>query len=689
MAPKRSFRLPCSRLACFVFAAALCPFAPLRAADSVDLTRLTPVPSDQQVPLADFFRPALLREPKLSRSGTQIAAIVTAGEDHHLLLVYDVKTQKYEVLGQRGDTDVNDVHWLDDKRLVYQLSTQKLYGIGLFAADTGDLSGTYPVLQYYGTSLISVPRADRLSPLVWNRTNGLQSPWMDLGAAIISTGRGSRAAGMDLSNASNETLWANIQPIRENNDLHIVDRYPVPEGGDTVGYIADKDGNLAFTETSLNGVLSLSRLEGRKWIRCPLDMDHWTVFGCGNRPGELIGRPPPREGRPGPLVFLDGATGKVGDALVEDKGYDFDGWVYRDPLSGEIIGAAAQREGPHVIWFSEAYRKLQGTLDRSFPGLVVRIIGMNEAQDFFLVAAFSDRQPAVYNWVDLKRHASGLFKQSAPWIDSKRMLPESIVRFKTRDGRQLDAYLTLPAGASPGHPAPLVVVPHGGPWARDNWGFDGEAQFLASRGYAVLKPNYRASPGYTWMFPEKDQWEFVKMSHDVTDATRALIASGLVDPGRVAIMGGSFGGYLAINGVVDEPSLYRCAVAISGVFDWEQLIRDRKYDYSKFDWWYATLLRRLGDPRSETAKFDAMAPVRHIDRVRVPVFVTHGGYDPVADIGQSTRLISELKRNNVPYESYIVGSEGHGMLHLANRVEQYSRIEAFLAKNLAPAPSVP
>jgi dipeptidyl aminopeptidase/acylaminoacyl peptidase len=173
------------------------------------------------------------------------------------------------------------------------------------------------------------------------------------------------------------------------------------------------------------------------------------------------------------------------------------------------------------------------------------------------------------------------------------------------------------------------------------------------------------------------------MSHDVTDATKALIASGLVDPGRVAIMGGSFGGYLAVNGVVDEPSLYRCAVAISGVYDWEQVIRDRKYDYSQFDPWYALLLRQLGDPRNEPAKFDAIAPVRHIDRVRVPIFVTHGGYDPIADIGQSTRLISELKKHGVPYDSFIVSTEGHGMLHFTNRVEQYTRIEAFLAKNMA------
>ena len=240
----------------------------------------------------------------------------------------------------------------------------------------------------------------------------------------------------------------------------------------------------------------------------------------------------------------------------------------------------------------------------------------------------------------------------------------------------------MPAGASKENPAPLVVLAHGGPWVRDTWGYDGEVQFLANRGYAVLQPNYRGSPGYNWMFPEEDEWDFRKMHNDVTDATKTMIASGLIDSGRIAIMGGSFGGYLAVSGVVNEPALYRCAVTMAGVFDWEQLIKDKKYNKYESPT-YGRMLRKLGDPKQQPEKFDSISPGRHADQIRVPVFVSGGKDDQTVEIEQSKTLISALNRFKVPHETYIVSEEGHGMAHFDKRVELYTRIESFLAKNLA------
>ena len=268
-------------------------------------------------------------------------------------------------------------------------------------------------------------------------------------------------------------------------------------------------------------------------------------------------------------------------------------------------------------------------------------------------------------------------------LASKPALPAYALTILATDRSVSRLTLTLPAGASKTNPPPLVVLSHGGPWIRDIWGFNGEAQFLASRGYAVLQANYRGSTGYNWMFPLEDQYDFRKMHDDVTDATKSMIASGLIDKNRIAIMGGSFGGYLAVAGVVNEPALYRCAVTIAGVFDWEQQIKDKKYgqyDSPVFGW----MMRKLGDPKQNREKFDAISPGRHVDRIRVPVFVAGGKEDSTVEIQQSKRLISELEKYHVPYEKQIVGEEGHGMAHLDNEVELYTRIEAFLEKNLRP-----
>ena len=661
---------------------ALWPALFLGAAEKLDLTRNEPVPAGQPIPIMDFFRPLLLQQPTLNPSGTHIAAVVTAGDDRHQLLVYEIKTQAVETVGGSGDKDIHSVYWLNDRRLVFRLSAEKLYGLGLIAANVGSLKFGYPLLQYYGSRLIAVPTQNRTHPLVWNRFDGLEDD-RDLGVAVVDSDLASGKL-INLLRATDPLSYGTaIREARDNNERHILDRYPLPETGLCYHYMADKAGRLEFALTSQNGELALNHLNGRRWEKCPVNLDDIEVIGCGNQPGQLVVKGPRQDGKPAALQFLDGPTGKLGEVLLQDQAYDFDGWLYRDPGSRDVVGAVYERNGPQSVWFNEGYRNLQKVLDGFFPGLVVHVIDSDESGKMFLVATYSDRQPVIYNWVDLAARKAGLIKKSAPWIDPARMQPMNVIKFKTRDGHRLDAFLTMPAGANKQNPPPLVVLPHGGPWVRDKWGFDGEAQFLASRGYAVLQPNYRGSPGYDWMFPVSDQWDFRKMHDDVTDATKAMMTTGLIDGGRVAIMGGSFGGYLAVSGVVNEPALYRCAVTIAGVFDWERQVLSEKYDQYD-DPSFGRMMRMLGDPKKEPEKFDRISPGRHADQIRVPVFVAGGKADYTVEIEQSKHLIAELEKYRVPHEAFIVREEGHGMGHLSNEVALYTKIEAFLAKNLMP-----
>ncbi len=352
-----------------------------------------------------------------------------------------------------------------------------------------------------------------------------------------------------------------------------------------------------------------------------------------------------------------------------------------------MVGVGLDRSRWQNLWLDPKYAGIQASVEKTFPQECVKIIGTDDAEKRFFIAAWSDRKPTAYYMADLEKGTFGLIKSTRPWIDPARMRPVGIVRYKARDGVEIEGYLTLPEGAAKANPAPLVVYPHGGPFVRDSWQWDPVAQFLASRGYAVFQPNYRGSDSYGWRIPADDMWAFRKMHDDVTDGVAAMKRSGLVDADRIAIMGGSFGGYLALCGASFEPGTYRCAVTLSGVFDWERMIRElgrlRDNTVGK-----KRLLRKLGDPAKNQAFFDEISPLRHLEQVRIPIFVSHGTEDSVVDVAQSKRLVGELEKRHIPHVALFESGEGHGTAFVDNRVELYTKIEQFLATNLA-ARSVP
>jgi dienelactone hydrolase len=647
------------------------------AADSIDLSRITPVPADRPIPVVDFFRPPVLQDPKVNPSGSHIAGLYTSGSDKVLLLINNLKTQKSEISSGPNDVNVTSFNWLNDHRLIYSLGAPARGNLGLLAVDVEQTKKSYPLLQYYNEVLLAIPREDRTHPVVWASYDRLDTQ-KQLGVVVLDTDNQS-GQFVDITSSIVNTLDGPI--AKENNTIHIIKSYPRAENGWALRYIADQKGIPDFAITATKGVNTLYHLAGQSWTACPVDLDQVSIIDAGSKSGELAVVGPRNTGKPRPLQFMEGATGQPGEVLIEDKDYDFNGYLYRDPGTNTIVGAVYNAAGPKVVWFNPIYLKLQEFLNGAFPGVVARLIGNNEKGDLLLVSTSSDRQPPVFQWVDPLTKKGGLIQNSMPWIDPQRMRPMSVIKFKTRDGHKLDAYVTMPAGASKQTPPPLVVLPHDGPIARDTWGFNSEVQFFASRGYAVLQPNYRGSPGTSWMFPESDDWDYAKMSEDVTDATKMLVGSGLVDGKRVAIVGTSFGGYLALQGATSEPDLYHCAAAITGTFDWEQLLNDTKYNrYTEpnYDRW----ILKLGDPDKDKARYEAMSPIHRINRLHIPVFTAVGREDSQSTVAQTKSLVSQLDRNNVPHESLTLGGVGRGMAYAKNRVEVYTQLEAFLAKHL-------
>ncbi|HVU17062.1 MAG TPA: alpha/beta fold hydrolase [Candidatus Didemnitutus sp.] len=672
---------PCSLLGRTFFAFATFVFVSnLRAADKLDLDRDTPVPADQPIPVQDFFRAPIIDQPVVNPNGTHIVALVSSGVDHNAAIVYDLQTKSIEPLGTRDiDSDIDWVDWLGNDRIGFRISFKKMSGTIYGSAKVGSLQiSAHPVLQGIGAAEIAIPPGDRIHPLFNLYPNGVATG--RYGQVVHVYGGRDSGSLLDMQTINDGSA---LEKANEDNLRNISKRYPVLETPDgfQIGYFADGEGSLAYGMTSTNGVESLHRLDGDRWQNCPENMDEIHVIAAGDNPGEIVALGARADNKPRPLVIMKAATGEVLDTLIADKAYDANAWIYRDPHSHRIVGANYDRSVSRVVWFDDNYRELQKMVDGLFKGQVVRIIGNDEKGKMLLIISYSDQQPPVYRWVDLEKHTVNDIRQSRPWIDPKRMQTMGAIKYKTLDGRSLDAYVLMPAGASKAKPPPLVVVPPQGTNDHYAWGYNSLAQYLASRGYAVLLPNHRGSAGTTWMFPTEDEWAYRKMHEDVTQATKAFIASGLVDPHRVAILGTDFGGFLALSGAAYQPDLYRCSVAISPVADWGRYIADRRADKYQ-DAYFTRMTLKLGDPSRDPAKWDAIAPLRHAGDIRSAVFVSTSEYDNPMLISAAKDIASAAERNHVPVETASFLDEVVGVHHLKNEVDLYSRIEAFLAKNL-------
>ena len=374
------------------------------------------------------------------------------------------------------------------------------------------------------------------------------------------------------------------------------------------------------------------------------------------------------------LVLMDPATGKETQLLYSHPEVDVGGagWSrLRKVLTS--VGYTTDKSRRH--FFDDKIRNIYATLEKQLPGYEVALTSIDKAEEKFVVRTYSDKSRGAYYIFDLKTGKLKKWKDLSPWLNEKDMADMRPISYKSRDGLIIHGYLTLPKGKEAKN-LPVVVNPHGGPWVRDNWGFNSEVQLLASRGFAVLQMNYRGSTGYGRSFWEAGfkQWGG-KMQNDITDGVEWLIQQGFADPKRVAIYGASYGGYAVLAGLAFTPDVYACGVDYVGVSNIFTMIKTIPSYWKPL---MAEFYEKVGHPEKEEEFLRSISPVFHADKIKAPLFIAQGARDPRVNKSESDQMVAALAARGIKVEYMVKENEGHGFRNEENRFEFYEAMEKFL-----------
>ena len=378
------------------------------------------------------------------------------------------------------------------------------------------------------------------------------------------------------------------------------------------------------------------------------------------------------------IVRVDPATAKEESVIFQHPEVDVSGlgWSRKRKIYTEVQFVTWKRERK---FFDAEMKSIQKDLEKQLPGYEVDLQSSNKDENIFVVAAWSDRTMGTRYLYEAASKKLTKLAEIAPWLPAGDLSEVKPITYEARDGLTIHGYLTLPHGG--GKNLPLVVNPHGGPWARDSWGYNPEVQFLVNRGYAVLQINFRGSTGYGRAFWEASFKEWgKKMQDDVTDGVKYAIAQGIADPKRICIYGGSYGGYCTLAGLAFTPDLYACGVDYVGVSNLFTFLKTvPPYWKPMLDMFY----EMVGNPETDKALLAEASPVMHADNIRVPLFIAQGAQDPRVNVDESDQMVAALKKHGIPVEYLVKENEGHGFHNEENRFEFYEAMETFLKKYLS------
>jgi len=604
------------------------------------------------IPIARFAELPQLRKPILSPDGHRIAARSTANGETALVILDADHPETVINKIKIGKASVADLNWAGNGRLLLQvLSKEKLPG--------GD---EIPFLR-----LISIDVDTGASRVVDRRSQGTYA-----GDVLYTDPSGSWAlvAGQDdifsYPSVKRVDLATGNSKVIENPRDGVWDWYADDQGIVRAGI--SYDGNRWTIWYRDKPEEKLHEIHGK----FPKD-DNSTVDRFIFRGDKSWIVTNERTGRFG-LYKYDVKTQTIGEPIFENAEVDLDD-VYYDAVTGDVDAVEYEDDRPRVYWLDADMKALQAKLDKAVPTSVNLPVDWSKDDKRALIFSSSATDPGLYYLLDRTSLQMHPVLNPYPDIDPAALAPVKPIRYQARDGLMLRGYLTLPVGRD-AKGLPLIVLPHGGPFARDDWDYDPLVQFFANRGYSVLQPEFRGSTGFGKDFAEKGYGEIgKKMQDDLDDGVDWLVKSGEVDPKRVCIVGLSYGGYAALWGAIRNPDRYRCAASWAGPSDLPAMMH---YDRKSFS--ATRYFREWRKKFSGDSDLDAVSPVHFADRLKIPVLIGHGEDDDTVPAKQSHKMVDALIKAGANVTSVFYKDSQHDFGSSADLQDWLQHLEAFLSK---------
>jgi dienelactone hydrolase len=639
------------------------------------------------VPIKSFFGPTSMARPVISPDGKRMA--VLAGNEHSgrrdLVVLNFGPPLSANLAARFSDADVADVRWVNNDRLVFTLTdSTESYENSL-------CPGLWAV-NHDGSDRRRLVKNDCWKHFITNAAP-IGSRELPANHRLVSVLRdGSADVVIERFNFDNRRELRDTTALR----LNTVSGQAVAAAkpgypSNVVHWEVDLQGRprLLVAEEGAKATIHWRATDDEPW-QAIATFDRFLGGAGGFQPlqigpdGELYATAWRNdEARTRALFRFDRKALQLElEPLVGVTGFDFRGAPIFDHAKQRLVGVHYVGDAAGTAWFDDEMKQLQARIDKRLPGLVNRlhVPECGACTPWIVVETYSDRQPPLYLLWNRQSDALQSVGSAKPGIPAKLMAERDFVRFPARDGLSIPMHVTKPAGKGPW---PTVVLLHGGPWVRGgSWAWTSESQFLASRGYLVLEPEFRGSDGYGYKHVRAGfkQWG-LKMQDDVTDATRWAIDKKLADPQRVCLAGASYGGYSTLMGLIREPEMYRCGVAWVAVTD-----IDLMYDITWSDlpeaWKQYGMPALIGDQEKDAAQLEQTSPLKQAHRLKQPLLLAFGSADLRVPLDHGTKFRDAVRKTNSQVEWVSYDSEGHGFSKPENRFDFYGRMEKFLATHL-------